>query len=170
MILLARYWQLAIGAAVAIALALTLAIRTKQRDAALAGLERTQAAFEKTVGDYRLTAEKARADDLANARAIETRNAAIAEETQRDLQTKLASARADADRYAIRLRSAATADPGSGAGKDLPRTAQAPSGASGAGPTSELDDTRVCAVNTVLAEGWQDWWRQVSLIPAKEAR
>jgi hypothetical protein len=162
MILLFRYWQLAIGAALALALGTMLIIRTQQRDTARVGLQATQHAFDKTVSDYRLAAELARADDLANARAVETRNAAIAEEAQRDLQTKLASARADADRYASRLRSAAAADPGSGARADLPRTPSSASGIAGAGSTPELDDARVCAVNTVLAEGWQDWWRRVA--------
>lgn len=167
MILLARYWQLAIGAALALALGAVLIIRTQQRDTARAGLQATQHAFDKTVSDYRLAAELARADDLANARAVETRNAAIAEEAQRDLQTKLASARADADRYASRLRTPATADPRRGAGADLPGTPSPASGAPRAGTAPELDDARVCAVNTVLAEGWQDWWREVSKAEAR---
>lgn len=138
-------------------------VLSNKLDAARASLKAEQAAHAGTIANYRAASEQARADDLAHAEAIRRRDAAIAEETQHDLETKLAAARRDADAYAARLRGVtAGADQGSGDRTDMPGAANATGNAAGAGETTELDDARICAVNTVLAEGWRDWWARVS--------
>lgn len=144
------------------ALALIMALLTYQLDRARDALAAEKAAHAQTVAGYRLAAEKARADDLAHARATEQRYAAIAQETQDDLTARLAAARADADRYAARLREAARADQGGVSRADLPVAAEPASRADGAGEATELDDARACAEAVTKAEGWREWWGRVS--------
>lgn len=127
-----------------------------------------KARHQVTVANYRLAAEKARADDLAHVAAVKAKDDQIAKEKQDALESQLADARAAVARYVERMRGqSARADSGSGAGKDLP-AASDPSGGSAIGsglalvPVGDLD---ICARNTVLAKGWQDWWVEVSKQP-----
>lgn len=106
---------------------------------------------------------QARADDIAHARAVETAQNQVREEVSRDLETKLASARAAADDYARRLRNAQAQ--GGGVRTNLPSAAQPAVDPSVPGPTTELDDARACADAVVKAEGWREWWAQVSEVP-----
>jgi hypothetical protein len=103
---------------------------------------------------------EARAADLQHARDVETAQTRIKEEVTRDLEGKLASARAAADDYARRLRNQAAQGGGDRAG--LSFTPAAASAADGAGEATVLDDLRACADNTVKAEGWRDWWIKIS--------
>jgi len=160
-----RPYLAAIGFAAALLLAVGILSLTRQRDAARAGWEAEKQAHAQTVAGYRTAAEKARADDLAHARDTEQRYAAIAQERQDDLTKRLAAARADADRYAASLRSAAsTANPGGGDKPGMPVAATAASGADRAGDATELDDARACAEAVTKAEGWQEWWASVARV------
>lgn len=105
---------------------------------------------------------EARAADLQHARDVESAQNRVREEVSRDLETKLASARAAADDYARRLRNASAQ--GGGNRAHLPSTATAPLAAPEPGETAILDDLRICANNTVIAEGWQHWWSEVSKV------
>jgi hypothetical protein len=105
---------------------------------------------------------EARAADLQHARDIEAAQTKVREEVSRDLETKLASARAAADDYARRLRNSAAQGGGNRAG--LPEAADAPGAPAGAGEASLVDDLRTCSDNTVKAESWRDWWLGVSTI------
>jgi hypothetical protein len=90
-----------------------------------------QAAFAGTVASYRAAAEQARAADKANANRVAAEQRAINERTNSDYETRLAAARAAAER--LRLQSQAAADPRAGRNASMPRlpvaaggTAQAP--------------------------------------------
>lgn len=127
-----------------------------------------KSALTQTVASYRVTAAKARANDLAHARAVETAQTTITKETTHALTRQLADARAAADRH-VGLHADPTSGPdrggpGGGGAARLPALAGAPGGAAGAGQAAELDDTRVCAANTVKAQGWMDWWTAVAAI------
>lgn len=105
---------------------------------------------------------EARAADLQHARDVETAQNRVREEVSRDLETKLASARAAADRYAARLRNAAAQ--GGGDRSHLSFTPAAPVEPADTDQDALVDDLRACSENTVIAAGWQDWWVQVSKV------
>ena len=119
------------------------------------------AALNLTISNVHTAAEKARADDLAHAKAVEAQQSAITQEASRDLEQKLADARRIADDYARRLQSATPqADPGRGGAEDLPRAPDTSGSAPGAGVDPLLDDLRICSENTVKAQAWLDWWNR----------
>jgi hypothetical protein len=68
------------------------------------------AAFAATVANYRAAADQARAADRANAARVAAEQRAINQRTDDDYQTRLAAARADAQR--LRLQSAAPSNSG----------------------------------------------------------
>ena len=110
------------------------------------------------------TAE-AEASDRAHAADVAATYSKVRDEVSHDLETKLASARADAARYAARLR--AQAAQSGGIAKDMPFTPATPGAPAGAGETTELDDLDTCSVNTVKAAGWQAWWAKVEQADAR---
>lgn len=116
------------------------------------------------IRDARAARARALAQDLAHARDIEARDATITKEHQDALSRKLADALRRADDYAreLRARAAGSAGAGTGGGRaaDLPAAAGASGAAAGAGGTAELDadDIRICTRNSVIAEGWADYW------------
>jgi len=71
-----------------------------------------QLAFARTTAAYREAADKARADDRANAARVAGQQQSITEGTEHDFQIRLADARARADRLRQEL-AAGAADPGS---------------------------------------------------------
>lgn len=156
--ILRRFWW----AIPIIALTIALGVTRSTLDHRTAALKAEQAAHAQDIADVRAATAKAQADDLMHARAVETRQAKISQEIQDDLTSRLASARADAARYAERLRAASQAHPGSVAATDMPGLPDAPSGAAGAGQDAIVDDAAICAENSVKAQGWQDWYRSAS--------
>ena len=66
-----------------------------------------QAAFARTVADYRAAAETARASDRATAARVAAEQGAINERTAHDFETRLAAARAAADRLRVGAGAAA---------------------------------------------------------------
>lgn len=154
--LLRRFWWAVPLAGLLLALAATrhtLASRT-------VALEAERAAHAQDLANVKATADKARADDIANSQRVQSEDARIAKDIQDDLTARLADARAAAARS---VRSASAADPGRVAGADMPSPAPAPGGAAGAGQTAEMDAI-ACAEGVTKAQGWQDWWRSVSAV------
>ena len=135
-----------------------------ERDAA-------KAALTVTAANYRRATAQAQAADLTHARAVEQRDAATTGRIQHDLEIQIASARADADDYARRLRArdaapaAAGADRRAGGAAGVSRPADAAGGAPLPDPATQLADVRACALNTTLAEGWLRWWAEVTAAP-----
>lgn len=103
---------------------------------------------------------EARAADLQHARDVEAAQTRIKEEVTRDLEGKLAAARAAADDYARRLRNQAAQ--GGGDRADMSFTPATAVAADGAGSQTILDDLRACGDAVVKAEGWRDWWIKIS--------
>jgi hypothetical protein len=73
-----------------------------------------QEAFAGTVANYRAAAEQARATDQANARRVLADQAQINERTSHDLETRLADARARAERLRVETARGAAAPGGRG--------------------------------------------------------
>lgn len=86
-----------------------------------------QLAFAKTTAAYREAADKARADDRANAARVAADQQSINEGTEHDFQNRLADARARADRLRQEL-TAGAADPGSGGAAPVPGVSTAAGG------------------------------------------
>lgn len=111
---------------------------------------------------YRAAQDTAKAANLTAVTKAETDGAQIAKDHDDALEKQLADARALADDYARRLRSAA-ADQGAAGQGDLSKAPRAAQGADGAGgmPVMDASDLQVCSVNTVKAHGWQAFYRDV---------
>lgn len=156
--ILRRFWW----AIPIIGLTIALGVTRSTLDHRRAALKAEQAAHAQDIADVRAATAKAQADDLMHARAVETRQAKISQEIQDDLTSRLASARADAARYAERLRTASQASDSGSAAASVPSFPDAPSSAVGASQDAFVADAAICAENSVKAQGWLDWYRSVS--------
>ena len=81
--------------------------------------QQAQAASAATVANYRAAAEQARREDTANLARVEAEQGAINERTQDDFETRIASARALAERLRQQAAAAAT-DSGAGGAAAMP--------------------------------------------------
>jgi hypothetical protein len=122
------------GLAVSFALAILLLMQRgetrhwKDRSSQFEQLYRDeQAALAGTVANYRAAADRARAEDEANARRAAAEQQAINERTAHDFEARLAAARAAAQR--LRLQPEAAADPRRRAGAPVPGLPAAGGGA-----------------------------------------
>ncbi|MCP3729241.1 hypothetical protein M9978_02270 [Sphingomonas sp. MG17] len=119
--------------------------------------------------EIRTKTAAARAADLGRARDVEGRDLAIMKEQQDALSKKLAAELRRADDYARRLRrqqSPAGSNSGGGRAADLPAAADAAGDPARAGNPALLDDdVRICTRNTVIAEGWAEFWARVFAEP-----
>lgn len=124
---LARYWKPLLGAGIILALIVALLIARSDARHWQKRQEATQAAFDKTVADYRAAAEKARAADLANAARVKAEQQQITQEVSHDYEARLADARARADALRVSL-AAAQAHPRSPGAAQLPAIPASPGG------------------------------------------
>jgi signal transduction histidine kinase len=92
-----------------------------------------QSAFATTVANYRAAADAARAADRSAAERVAEQQRAISERTAHDYETRLAAARAAADR----LRQAGTGAADSGAGRAAPVPAAGASTGAAAGAAAD---------------------------------
>lgn len=164
-----KYWsQIALGL-LALGLNISLGITRNTLSVRTQTLTNTQNAFTNFKKDVELNTEKAKADDLAHAKAVQEADDKIKTESENELQNKLAAANRRATEYATKLRNSANPSPRSVGPAGVPETSPAPAGIDGASQSSLLDeveaDAQVCAENTVKAQGWQDWWKQVEAVP-----
>ena len=90
-------------------------------------LSAEKAAHAATAGNYRAAAERARADDAANAARVRARQAAINERTTNDYENRIAAARAAA-RGMRRDAETAAADPGDRGAAPVPGLSAAAQG------------------------------------------
>ena len=121
------------GIAVSLALAILLVIQkaethhSRKQSGEFEQLYRAeQSSFAETVANYRAAAATARAADLTNGQRVAAAQQTISERTSHDYQTRLADARARAER--LRLDSAAAADSGARGAAPVPRLSAAPGG------------------------------------------
>ena len=117
MILRLLNWQGIAGIAVTAVLLIMLTVQKleavhwkKQSESFEHLYQQEQAAFATTVADARAAADRARAADQANAARVAAEQHSITERTMNDFETRLAAARADAQR--LRIQPEAAADPG----------------------------------------------------------
>lgn len=131
------------GAALAI-LAFTFLVHDRNRWKSEAGirqqqLAQTKAAFDQTVAGYRAAAAQARAADAANATRVKAEQSVINERTADEYETRIAAARAVAQR--LRDNQAAAADSGSRRGAPMPGVPTTASGTAQAPGEDRLPET-----------------------------
>jgi hypothetical protein len=135
--------------AIACALLVALLIHDRNRWKATATLRQQQVVAEKaahlaTVSNYRAAAEQARAADLANLARTKADQAAINERTANEFESRIAAARARADR--LRLDARAETDP---RGR---RTAPVPGvSASAQGTAQAAGENRLSSTDALIA-------------------
>jgi hypothetical protein len=125
-----------------------------------------QSSFALTVAGYRAAAEKARADDLANARRVETQQSAISQEVSHDYQARIADLRARYD--ALRLRNGSTPANTSGGGTaHLPQASGSASGtdAPAAQEGFPLDDRLTCSLQAEQLDALISWQEGQAAVP-----
>lgn len=155
----------AIGAAIAVALFLAWVWRIDslrgQYKQELAACQTNHAQF---VADVKAKTDEARRIDAAHKAEVERNQNKISQESDHDIRKQIAAAVAAAR---SRVQSAPAAHPsgsGSPAVPSTPVAAVNPAGADQAAIVPAADLT-TCATNTVLAEGWQSWWKGVAAVP-----
>jgi len=132
------------------------------------GIE-VQASYDQFQADVRAKTAAAKAADAAHAAQVETAHAKATTESQNDIEKQLAAARARYD--ALRLHDSqqrpAQARPSGGGGQTVPEAPNASSGAPGAREATILsaEDELACTEAVIKAQGWQDWWKQISAVP-----
>jgi hypothetical protein len=102
-------------------------------------LAQTKAAFDQTVAGYRAAAAQARAADAANAARVKAEQAAINQRTANEFETRIAAARADAQR--LRHYPSAAADSGDGGSAPVPSLPASTGGAAQSAGQDRLSDT-----------------------------
>jgi len=112
-----------LGGLLLVALALTLLVHDRNHWKGTAEirqqqLAQTRAAFDQTVAGYRAAAAQAHAEDAANVARVKADQSAINERTEDEYQTRIAAARADAQR--LRDEQAAAADSSARRGTPVP--------------------------------------------------
>ena len=135
MILRLLNWQGMAGLAASLGLAILLFIQKaetshwKKRSASFEKLyHQDQTAFATTTANYRAAAQQARAADQANVARVTADQSGINERTANEYETRLAAARAYAER--LRASAEAAADPDTGRSAPLPLVSAASSGPS----------------------------------------
>lgn len=126
-------------------------------------LSQTQAAFDKTVSNYRLAAEQRKSSDLANVQRVSAEQSEITQETLDGYQANLARLRAD---FARRVRDATKGNIRIPSGTNLPETCPAPCRAdAGAGEAKlPLKDALIASEQAEQLIALQAWVRAVSAI------
>jgi|GEM_PF-5977280 len=157
--LLSRVWPYLLGGATVIALWLYADHRGYSRAEAI-----YTAQIAQLENDVRQKTAEAQAEDIAHARVIEQAQEQARKEAYHDIDEKLAAARADADAYVRRMLAKAATDQGSGGGTGVPGAAEPAGEPADTDTTAILDDARICAENTVKAEGWSEWWAGIQKI------
>ena len=134
MILKLLNWQGIAGIAAALALSILLLVQKgethhwKKQSASFEQLYREdQAAFATTVANYRAAADQARAADEVNSRRVAVEQRIITERTSYDYETRLAAARAAAQR--LRGQPETAADSGARRSAPVPSLSAGPRGA-----------------------------------------
>lgn len=165
-----RNWKLILGglALAGLSIALLLAKADARHWEKVAN--NTQAAFDKTVADYRLASEKAQRIAEANAKRVLTEQQAITQETSSAYQVQLADVRARADALRVQLAKAAANPRGAGTGgaSALPATAGGPDAAAAQDglPAQDwsLEDRVIATEQALQLAALQRWVREQAAV------
>lgn len=157
---LIRFWPYAAG------LVLIVAAYLWAYDRGAKSREPEIAALRLTIANVRAKTAQAQADDALHARTVEIAQDTKTQEIANGLQARMDAANAMAASYAKRVRDDAQAAAGGGSGAaHLPGSANAASGTVEARAAALLDeDAVICSTNTVLLDGWRDWWLRQAAI------
>lgn len=121
---------------------------------------------------YEKAAADAKAKNLEEVRGIEQKWQGVVTSTQENLNAKLTDALGDVDAYAKRLRFATATNQGGVRNPGLPQAPGSPGDPYGTGSTTLIpvpeSDLRICAANTIKAEGWQDFYGSLVKNQTKE--
>jgi hypothetical protein len=169
MILKLLNWQGIAGIALSLALGVMLLVQkgeTHHWKKASTGFEQLyhqeQAAFATTVANYRSAADQARAADQANVSRVAAEQRAINERTADEYESRLAAARAAAQR----LRLDPAAGPGAGGNASMPGLSLAPGGTAEAAGKDQLpgSDALAATEQAIQLDELIKWVRQQSAI------
>lgn len=170
LILLRRFWPYLLAGVVAVALCVSLALTRSKLTHARESLAAEQKAHAADIASWKAATTAAQAADKAHAAQVAQQYTQISQETQDALTDKLQDARTQLADYARRMRANAQAadNHGSGSAAGVPEASGAAEVADGSGadtliPTSR-SDLEICTENSVKAQGWQDWYKQVSAV------
>ena len=131
-----------------------------QRDDALTAFENEKTAHAQTVTNYRTASAKALKDAEDNKAKVETKYVEIRDEKQIAITNRLRDELAS-----VRRQIQARANTGSSDSPSVSGTTDATSGAARTSAETLMDDAIICTRNTVIAEGWLEWWNSVSSVP-----
>jgi hypothetical protein len=155
----------AIGAAVMVALFLAWVWRIDSLRAHYKqDLEACQTNHAQFVADVKAKTDEARRLDAAHKTEVEAKQAQISQENDNEIRRKIAAAVAAVGK---RVQLTPATHPSGSGNPAMSSATVAPASAAGAGETAVVPaaDLATCATNTVLAEGWQTWWKGVEAIP-----
>ena len=129
-----------------------------------------QTAFSTTVAKYRAAADQARAADQANLIRVAADQAAINQRTEHEFETRLAAARADAQR--LRVAAQAAADPGARGNASMPGLSAAAGGAAQAAGENEfpLADRQVATEQAIQLDELIKWVRAQAAVDPNTPR
>jgi hypothetical protein len=129
--------------------------------------QQAQAASAVTVANYRAAADQARREDAANVARAQAEQAAISERTTDDFESRIASARALADRLRKQAGSAA-ADPGAGRAAPVPGLSVAAAGTAQAAIQDRLSfaDRQLATEQAIQLDELIKWVRQQHAVRA----
>jgi hypothetical protein len=164
------------GIAVGIALAVLLVLQKgetrhwkKQSDSFEQLYRKSETAFAETVANFRAAADLARGADRANAHRVASEQTAINERTAHDFETRLAAARAAAQR--LRAQPPAAADPRTGRGASVPSLSAAAGSAAEAPGQDRLSapDALTATEQAIQLDELIKWVRQQAKVDNNRA-
>jgi uncharacterized protein (DUF885 family) len=120
------------------------------------------AALTQNIAEREAASVKAAADNLAHVKQVEAEQAAITKEQSNALTHQLADARSALAAYLVRSK-AGQGNASQGAVSSVPDGSSGITGAS-ENAVVPVSDLAICADNTVIAKGWQDWYRAQAAI------
>ena len=129
-----------------------------------------QAAHAATVANYRAAAEQARRNDAENLARVKAEQVKINERTGHDFETRIAAARASAERLREQA-SAAASDPGDGRAAPVPGISAAAGGAAQAAGENRLpeSDALIATEQAIQLDELIKWVRAQADVPASAA-
>lgn len=155
--LVGRFWWLIPIAGLAIALFITRGALERRTEA----LEATKATYAQFQADVKAKTELARLQDAAHKARVERDQNQVTLESEDEIRRRIAAAV-----NAVRVRSPGQANPRSCGAAPVPGSASAPERPAGGDHEAIVParDLEICATNTVIAEGWQEFWRKIQAI------
>jgi hypothetical protein len=166
------YWsQIALGLLV-LGLSISLGVTRHTLSVRTDTLHNTEAAYTNFQKEVKLKTEAATLADAKHAADIHAKDEAIRISNEHSLQDRLDAANADAIAYANQLRHSPSGDTRRGGSPSVSPAANPSGPAVDPGPSPVVDDQtndlKICAENTVKAQGWLDWYGEVKAVPDRQ--